>query len=205
MSYPGIDYGLGLSNVDKDTGIRYGVIPMNSLNEWAYDSFESDYGAPHCPKCGNEAVAGDSDIPTEVWDDCELSEDDRESADRDTLGYEFLHHACGDYACDSCRILFDGEDAYGDEAIGYTLDDGEYQATAGTDGDCFLLKSPYFTYAQFCSPCAPGAGYLLNPCANGPKTYCFGPEWFEDNNLPYPVYSVATGELVKAADWVEEE
>lgn len=30
----GIDYGRGLSNIDKETGIRFGVISMNSLSEW---------------------------------------------------------------------------------------------------------------------------------------------------------------------------
>lgn len=31
---------------------------------------------------------------------------------------------------------------------------------------------------------------------SGVKTYCVGHDWFEDGKAPYPVYSVATGELV---------
>lgn len=31
------------------------------------------------------------------------------------------------------------------------------------DNDAFIIKSPYYTYAQFCSPCVPGAGNLDNP------------------------------------------
>lgn len=46
------------------------------------------------------------------------------------------------------------------------------------------------------APCAPGAGYLSNPCPDGPKTYCFGHDWFENDVAPYPVYRVDTGELV---------
>lgn len=62
------------------------------------------------------------------------------------------------------------------------------------EGD-FILKSPYYTYAQFCSPCAPGAGYLPSPLKDRPagnKTYCLGHDWFEDGTAPYRVYSVKT-------------
>jgi hypothetical protein len=176
----GIDYGMGQSNVDRKTGIRFGVIPMNALNEWAWEGVESDYGEPHCPKCGNEAI--DGDIP---------------GASADDEDYTCSQGACGDYACESCRLFFDGEEAFGDEPIGHTLDDGEYKGTVGSDGDLFILSSPYYTHAQFCSPCAPGAGYLLSPTdKSGPKVYCLDKSWFPDNLAPYPVYSVKTGELI---------
>ena len=83
----------------------------------------------------------------------------------------------------------------------FYYDDGETQAEQSADDvDIFVCKSPYFTYAQFCSPCAPGAGYLLNPLTEpdpGNKAYCFGHDWFESGKAPYPVYSVETGELVR--------
>lgn len=88
------------------------------------------------------------------------------------------------------------------EPIGFTLDNGEYKATCGEDGDIFVLKSPYFTYAQFCSPCAPGACYLTSPLDEPDadnRAYCFGADWFEDDKAPYPIYSVETGELVTPA------
>ena len=46
--YIGIDYGHGLSNVDKATGIRYGVIGQGTVGAAWYD-IEPDYGEPHCP------------------------------------------------------------------------------------------------------------------------------------------------------------
>ena len=52
----GIDYGLGQLNVDRSSGIRFGVIPQNELGESWFDSAEAHYGDPHCPKCGNSAV-----------------------------------------------------------------------------------------------------------------------------------------------------
>ncbi len=189
MSDIGIDYGMGQSNIDKETGIRYGVIHQNEvLTAWCEGS-EPEYGEPHCPKCGNEAVAGDSDGGP--------VDDDGELIDRDEAGYETLHHACGDYACDSCKILFDGEHAFGDEPLGFTFKDSEYKAESGSDGDIFILKSPYYTRCQFCSPCAPGAGYIMNEVEDGVKAYCFGHDWFDDNKAPYTVYRVSNNEEVQ--------
>ena len=56
--YVGIDYGLSQSNIDRESGIHYGVIRINSLNlDCVYDgSFDEDYGTPTCPKCGNECI-----------------------------------------------------------------------------------------------------------------------------------------------------
>ena len=48
----GIDYGIGTTNVDQETGIRYGVIPAHTvLDAWSF-SFDADYGEACCPKCG---------------------------------------------------------------------------------------------------------------------------------------------------------
>ncbi len=182
----GIDYGRGTTNIDRATGIRFGVIPMNDLHDWAHESFEADYGSPSCPKCGNDAVDADSEGP-EAAD----GEDDSKTGREE---YKVLHRACGDYACDSCKLLFDGEDAFGEQPIAWNLDDGEYKATmGGDDNDIFILSSPYFTRAAFCSPCAPGACHLRNPHKEGERTYCFGHDWFEGDKAPYPVYSVETG------------
>lgn len=189
----GIDYGLGSSNIDPSNGIRYGVINQHEvLQAWA-DSSEADYGEPHCPKCGNEAV--DTNAETKLPPQGpELEAIEALDAKREE--YEYLHHACGKYACDDCEIRFDGEDAYGDEPNGYYVDDGEYQATQGQDCDIFVLKSPFYTRAGFCSPCAPGACYLTDSCEDGEKAYCFSHDWFEEGKAPYPVYRVDNDELV---------
>lgn len=142
-NYAGIDYGLGMSNVDPTNGIRYGVIPQGEvLQAWA-DSSEAEY-----PECESETCE------KQGYCECE---------------FEPLHF--------------------------YFAEDG-YEATCGDDGTIFIIQSPYYTRAQYCSPCAPGAGYLLNPCDNGPKTYCFGHDWFENGKAPYPVYKVSDDTLV---------
>ena len=80
------------------------------------------------------------------------------------------------------------------EPISFIYAEDGYEAECGDDGDIFITKSPYFTYAAFCSPCAPGAGHLRSYRPDGVKTYCFGHDWFENGKAPYPVFMVDTGE-----------
>lgn len=168
----GIDYGMGRTNLDTATGIRYGVIPMNALSGFAWEDVEDDYGAPSCPKCGGEDVR-----------------ERRVNANRD-------NDRKGNMVCKSCRAVFWDHDAYSEEPVGGEINTGGIVADVKSDGDAFVVRSPYFTRAQFCSPCAPGACYLLNPCEDGGRAYCFPHDWFDDGQAPYPVYRVDTGELV---------
>jgi hypothetical protein len=157
----GIDYGLGMSNVDRETGIRYGVINQNEcLQAWA-DSSEADYPEMECSSCGLAGITVD------------MAE------------------------CPECGADFCNEFDY-IKAAGYVLDDGEYKAEAGDDGDIFITKSPFFTLYAFCSPCARGAGYIMDSRENGVKAYCFGHDWFDDGKAPYLVYRVDGGEQVYA-------
>ena len=174
----GIDYGMGMTNVDRETGIRFGVIPMNSLGDYAHESFEADYGDPTCPKCGGSLVDYDDDT----------------HGDYHHISRGF--RSCADYVCENCQVYMESAEAYGDEPTGHTLAEGGYAGSLDNYGDVFLLRSPYFTRAGFCSPCAPGACHLESPCDDGERCYCFGHDWFDGDVAPYPVYSVATGELV---------
>jgi hypothetical protein len=105
-----------------------------------------------------------------------------------------------DNPCPDC----DGEGTLSDdfsEPIFFYLDDGEYKASqTADDPDIFILKSPFYTLCQFCSPCAPGAGSIMNTVENGIKAYCFGHDWFESGKAPYPVYSVKTNELIESEE-----
>jgi hypothetical protein len=144
--YEGIDYsmGLGSTNRDPETGIRFGVISAHDVDWWPESS---------------EAI----------YPECEEPE-------------------CKETECCECDL----------EPIGWKYDGDEYKAFGGEGGDIFVEKSSFFTYAQFCSPCAPGACHLNNPLdhtSENNKCYCFGHEMFE-GDAPYPVYSVETGELV---------
>lgn len=159
---PGIDYGLGRENIDHETGIRYGVIPAIAVHYWAEES-EAEYGEPTCSKCGGSA---------QIIDPAPIDNNN-------------------DFHCMDCEYTFNLDEAYPDSPIGYSYNQGKLQASqSGDDADIFITKSPYYTHAQFCSPCVPGAGHLGNPMTGGVKTYCFGHDWF-DGRAPYPVYCVA--------------
>jgi hypothetical protein len=175
--YRGIDYGMGMSNIDRDADIRYGVIPHHAVGSAWYESAEGFYGSPACPNCGGDAVEYD-ESKHESYDDY------RRTIDRD-------------YACQRCEHYMGSEYAYGDEPQSHFVDDEEITAEQGYDSpDIFITKSIYYTRAQFCSPCAPGACYLKNPCDDGAKAYCFGPDWFEEGKCPYPVYRVDNDECI---------
>ncbi len=176
----GIDYGMGLSNIDKETGIRFGVISQNSVMPEAMDDVEYDYGDPTCPKCGNVVMADSGFLCPPVGRD----------------DYEQYGHGCADFVCETCEHTLDSQDCYGDEAIGWKYEDDGYQLVDCLDNDVFVLKSPFYTFARFCSPCVPGAGNLDDWEDGAVKTYCLGHDWFEDGKAPYPVYSVETGKEV---------
>lgn len=176
MTNLGIDYGLGKTNIDHETGIRFGVISQNSgvLQAWA-DSSEPHYGLVECPQCKLEVEP--------------------------------------DFYCSNCEAELDDYSML--EPLSFYYEEEGYSCEAGDDGDIFVLKSPYYTYAQFCPPCAPGAVHLENPIDAPPRGktvgigymppkgksnrgYCFGHDWFEGEKAPYKVYSVKTGKEISA-------
>lgn len=173
-TYTGIDYAAGTgTNTDKDTGIRYGVISQNSLMAEALD-----------------------DIYTHGRDlSHEQAEADLKSALRRTLE-DYFHGERLNHAVDNA---FDAIDGWADNFDGSGPYYYEADETVQTmeNGELWVFKSLYFTHAQFCSPCMPGAGNLDTHCPDGPRTYCLGHDWFDGGKAPYPVYSVATGELIQ--------
>jgi len=179
LNYQGIDYGSGLANIDHETRIRYGVIPANDVGQAWFDESEAIFDGPYCPECGGDVIEYDDD---------------------DHKQYRIGAHSCQDFACNHCEYVFDSEIAYHEQPTCFQYErDGYICEQSGDDGDIFIIKSKYYTYAQFCSPCAPGAGHLCNPLHHKPpenKTYCFGHSWFEDEKAPYTVYSVKTNEII---------
>jgi ribosomal protein L37AE/L43A len=170
----GIDYAGPYSTLNRDieTGIRYGVIPQHAVLQVWVDGSEPDYGPATCPKCGNEAQA----IGTYKGDDAD--------------DWERAKHECEDWECESCKYVFGSESAYGEEPMNYSYDKDGIEAVSDSSGDIFVLKSPYYTRAAFCSPCCPGACHLEDPCDDGEKAYCLPHDWFGDDEAPYPVFRV---------------
>lgn len=177
-THRGIDYGHGQTNIDKATGIRNGVIPQGEVLQAWCDSSEPYYGKPQ------------GGIPCP---ECEHSG-------------QFAENWGDTLTCAECGETFEAELPDCAEPISHYYESDGYACEAGESGDIFICKSPYFTYAQYCSPCAPGACYLNNPLDvpedqdrtewAGNRCYCFGHDWFEDGKAPYRVYSVETGHVV---------
>jgi hypothetical protein len=164
--YAGIDYSLGRSNIDDKTGMRYGVIPANEILQAWTDDSEPEYFYT-CPNCG----------------------------------YEFGFDYPLDENCPQCKEPFDDYNPWDLlEPSGWTYSDNEYELHQdGDNPDIWVLKSPYYSYSQFCSPCAPGAGYLLAPLKDQTpenRTLCLGPDWFEDEKPPYPIFEIKTGKRI---------
>lgn len=119
-----------------------------------------------------------------------------------------------EYPCGECDAWNHDDDCCDDDSFDcepvawYYKDDGYEAFQSRDDCDIFVCKSPFYTYAQFCSPCAPGACYLANPidCMDhetrqvlvSNRCYCLGPDWFDNDYepCPYPVWRVDTDELV---------
>ena len=165
----GIDYGLGLTNV-SDVKIEGSVEVIR-------------YG-----------VISQNEV-LQAW--CEGSEPYYGNPHCPECGAELDSDICDGHECE-CGYTIDwvGEECYGDEPDYWFIDDGEYKAWSDSYGDIFITKSPYYTVCGFCSPCAPGAGYLTDSgedCA----AFCFGPDFFDDQP-PHNIYEVATGRLVCA-------
>ena len=181
-SYTGIDYGMGTTNIDRSTGIRYGCISQHSLcPESFHDSMESVYPDPSCPECGGEVIPSDEIKHRDLWE-------------------TRTKYGCFDYACLRCRQGFSSDSACADEPIGLEYVDEEYELTSCLDSDVMVIRSPFYTYAQFCSPCVPGAGSLDSPMPEGVRTYALGHDWFEGGVAPYPVYRVADNSIVEPVD-----
>lgn len=102
--------------------------------------------------------------------------------------------------CLNCGGELSPDNVYPDSPYSWILDKDGYQAQQHEDNDIFVFRSPYYTRASFCSPCAPGACYLTNPCSDGEKAYCFNHDWFEGGTAPYPVYRIDTDKLVNPGE-----
>ena len=228
-NYAGIDYsGLGSkANRDEATGIRYGVVSQNSINPdvmsdiWS-EARDLSYEAAVEDIKQRLRDAVNSGDPRQYLQDS-LEDMRLYTADIDEMEAIIRGQICS--LEDKVGGMWDViSDTFGDqyqdngdrswlwEKDGYTLSNC-------LQSDVFVSRSPYFTYAQHCSPCCPGALNLDNPfeglavpqgnhasfaedfkwnaeAAGFPACYCLGRDFFEGEKAPYEVFSVATGKRV---------
>lgn len=176
MTYSGIDYGMGQTNIDNETGIRYGVIHSNELASHAWDTIYSEATDLDYEEAVENAKSELAHAIKSVLEDYSASFDAKELASDIVDDLDFNLESGGD----SRRYLYDKE--------GETFN-------VLSDGDIKVTSSKYYTFCAYCSPCAPGAGSLGSD--GNVKTYCLGPDWFSaENPMPYACFSVDTGERV---------
>jgi len=171
----GIDYGHGKTNFDVETGVRFGIIPNGEVGQIWYDESEPVYPENACPFCGSTNIVDYDEDKHGEWG-------------------PYSDYQQNEYACPDCKTVFDLQEI---EAVSFKYEkDGYFLSQSAEDSDIWVFKSPFYTVAGFCSPCAPGAVYLTDPSPDA-KAYCLGHDWFESGKAPYKVFSVETGEEVK--------
>ena len=216
----GIDYGNGKTNVDHEKGIRYGIIHTNKLSSEVWEEFEPQY-SQGCPNCGNELNEGWEDDQGEVRDQLEelniekigealdqfgFTETKPEDVDRRENGSVFyglteilpadsIIDVENAVFCRFCKKDIDAENGeqFADQADCYTYEKNGISAMIDDYGDLWIFCSPIYTYAAFCSPCAPGACHLNSPLPaehKNNKAYCLPVEWFDEFN-PCPYEEIA--------------
>lgn len=175
---PGIDYsGIGgTCNRDRETGIRYGIISQESVSCYTIEDILSngdDLGFAHMKQEAKDAVA--RAIASAIDDYGQIG-------DPDELAHEIIENSVEWHDCD--------------ESGPYAFEEGDLKVQTTSDNNLWVFKSPFYTRAQFCSPCVPGAGNLDTFCPDGPKTYCLPADWFEDGKAPYDIWCAKTDDIL---------
>lgn len=64
------------------------------------------------------------------------------------------------------------------EPISWYYKDNELEFELDQQNDIWIFKSPYITYCDECSLCAPNAGYITDQNKKGLKTYALPKEYY---------------------------
>ena len=165
---------MGVSSSDAKRGLRCDL--KDALAEYLSD-FRLRAEEPSTLDAAADSIMDAIEDRLGTSDPKEIQELAFEAIKQD-IGEQYEHD--GDYDC----MLWEDED---------------YKIKTSSGGDLWILKSPYYTFAQFCSPCAPGACHLEHPLEEKDpdnKCYCLHHEWFEKDKAPYPVYRIEDDSLV---------
>ena len=175
-----------MSNYDEKTGIAYGVISPNAINQDVLNDLYNDGIDPHYENARQEILTAVSDF---AGNSGLVISDEMQLQISDLLIDDLSDHYQGND---------DGQIDYSDKD--YTLH------ISGDNFGIFVMKSPFYTYCRKCSPCAPGAGDLNNPLDieeievldNYDRAYCLDKSYFDDEyqKIPYRVFRVDNDEEV---------
>ena len=168
-----------MSNYDEKTGIHYGVISPNSINQ---------------ETLSNLCIGPHSTDPHYEEGKKELLKDLESFCDDHYLNFDQI---------DTDQFIDQFNEHYENSAGQYDYEDKDYTLhISGDNFGIFVIRSPYYTYTRQCSTCAPGAGDLDNPIKadhrhkdiskTGLKTYCLGRDFFDEYSpIQYRYYNVS--------------
>lgn len=141
-----------VTNMNTESGIRYGVVTMNSLQDWVFEEFLNNGENVSYQEAEKEFIA------------------------------EFLFEYEGDkLQTDLDEALDMFRDSYHGEEERYTLISEGMSLELSYLGGAplvWVLSSPVVERARLCSPCCPNAGDLDNKDEGGYETYSLPSEWF---------------------------
>lgn len=200
----GIDYSCGSGvNRDKETGIRYGIISQHDVMSEAMEDIytqgeDLDFmEAVEDFKRQIARVENEGELASLFHDNFlrRCNPDlwaEAIALDMKGRGLAFETPEATEFIWNEVQQTWSDRYENTGDCTRYLYERDGYKIQIMSDGDVWVMESPFVTYAQFCSPCAPGACYLTNPldeAVESNKCYCLGADWFEDNKAPYPIHN----------------
>ncbi len=140
------------ANINPQTGIRYGVVSLQSLADWVFEEF-LNHGTNHTYEA---AVA---EFRSEFF---------AENPDAEEDAYE--------------EALQEANDGWQfDEEVHSLEKDGMHLQLSWLGGApiIFVFQSPHTAKARLCSPCVPNAGDLEHKDEDGELCYDVPADWYE--------------------------
>ena len=157
-----------MDNIDPETGIRNGVIPMRALE--SYFANETFFQNAVDTELENvlEEISDAFDTIRDYSTNCDPGVDSR----IDYLEERVKEGVSANWYSDETPLRY--------EQNGYII------IADGDRVNFFVIKSPYITAGPLCSPCAPNAVYLEDVDGiEGYVAYCLPDEFFPDGKAPY--------------------
>lgn len=159
-----------MDNMDENNGIRYGVIPINDLDEFFIEEFYDNSENLVMNIVESELDEQFKELIQSIQDKGVDKKFELEAL-KESVKYEIFEN------------WDESEDSRLYEKDGYKIELSGY--------DLFIAKSPYVTFGPLCSPCAPNAVYLADADGeHGFMAYCLPDEFFPEEKAPYKYFTL---------------
>lgn len=185
-----------MTNINQETGIRYGYISAKSIHHDLVDHLMYGVGKDLSFEAAREEAKAIAERQADGIEEevrIAIAEaggfTDREYEDIleewTSMAYERLGFDCREDFVEgqiSCHM----ECAYIEEPIVEFEYEGVHGRTSWLGGalNLWIFESPHTGLYEECSPCVPGAGNLDQPDPDGVLTYDVPADWRTDHDLP---------------------